>query len=117
MRCRHDREVARLVRAAEAVPARGFDGLFLDNTDMVEPRRHRPQRAGMARLVAMLDDFVHDEGGLLFTQNGARGMLRGYPRQEVEPLASRFAIGEDALPYVADIGLTRRAVKANPPDC
>jgi hypothetical protein len=27
------------------------------------------------------------------------------------------AVGQGALPYLADIGLTLRAVKANPPDC
>jgi uncharacterized protein (TIGR01370 family) len=170
-------------RIAPDLVAKGFDGLFLDNTDMVEARRHRPQRAGMARLIAMLDALVRDGGGLLVTQNGAPGMLRGYPRQEVEPLVTHFdgwnredvtwtydfdrrryaripnaaredaleeledvgdeglmttatdyvnltdqgtaaecesvanAVGEGALPYVADIGLTLRAVKANPPDC
>jgi hypothetical protein len=170
-------------RIAPDLLAKGFDGLFLDNTDMVETRRHRPQRAGMARLIAMLDSLVYDQAGLLFTQNGAPGMLRGFPRQDVEPLVGHFdgwnredvtwtydfdrrryvsnsnaaredaleeledvgdegltttatdyvnltnkglaaecesvanAVGEGALSYVADIGLTLRAVRANPPDC
>jgi endo-alpha-1,4-polygalactosaminidase (GH114 family) len=168
---------------APDILAKGFDGLFLDNTDMVETRRHRPQRAGMARLIAMLDDRVGAKGRLLYTQNGAPGMLDGYPAQDVDPLWPHFdgwnredvtwtydfdrgryvanpngrrhdaldeleavaaeglvttatdyvnlenpsveaecqsvayAQSARALPYVADIGLTRRAVEANPPDC
>ena len=167
--------------ASDEILVKGFDGLFLDNTDMVEARRRRGQRAGMARLVRMLDASAAPRP--LFTQNGARGMLNGYPRQGVEPLIGRFegwnredvtwtydfdrrryartsngdrndalaeleeigerglvtsatdyvrlndgispgecaavtsAAGVDALPYLGDIGLTRRAVEANPPSC
>ncbi len=46
----------------------GFDGLFLDNTDMVET--HKRERPGMRRLVRSLAALVHARGGLLFAQNG-----------------------------------------------
>ncbi len=55
-------------RVAPALLRKGFSGLFLDNTDMVEG--HRRQRAGMRRVVASLSRLVHRRGGLLFTQNG-----------------------------------------------
>jgi len=169
----------KLVRIAEdEILVEGFDGLFLDNVDMVEARRHRAQRAGMGSLVADLDEVVGS--GALFAQNGARGVLRGYSRQDVEPLIDhldgwnredvtwtydfdsrryvRSRAGDRAaaleeldeigqagltttatdyidlagahspgacravenaeevgtLPYLSDIGLTLRAVKANP---
>ena len=172
----------RLKRVAdEVILPKGFDGLFLDNVDMVEVAKHRPQRRGMGMLVAKLDSVVGD--GLLFAQNGARGVLTGYPARGVDPLAGYLdgwnredvtwtfdfdrrryvrnparergrALGEleemaglglvttatdyvrlddgisageceavgnaeaaGALPYLADIGLTRKAVEANPPTC
>jgi polysaccharide biosynthesis protein PelA len=46
----------------------GFDGFFLDNTDMVET--HKRERPGMRRLVRSLSRLVHGGGGLLFAQNG-----------------------------------------------
>lgn len=51
---------------------KGFDGLFLDNTDMIEsyPR----QTGGMRRLVRSLARLVHGERGLLFAQNGEDSM-------------------------------------------
>jgi uncharacterized protein (TIGR01370 family) len=157
---------------------KGFDGLFLDNVDMVETKSHKHQRHGMAALVADLDDLVGTR--YLFDQNGAPGMLDGYPNQGVDPLYTHFdgwnredaswtwnfdrhrykpvggqgalhelddigdkglfttatdyvnlddhnsdpecesvqnAADHGALDYVADIGLTLKAVKANPPDC
>jgi endo-alpha-1,4-polygalactosaminidase (GH114 family) len=162
---------------------KGFDGLFLDNTDMVETRKHRPQRRGMEQLIQMLDALTHGQGDLLFAQNGGPGMLEGYVNQDVDPLHTHFdgwnredvtwtwdfdrhryvrnpagdrndalqelvdigkqglittatdyvnlgndsteaecesvanAEGAGALSYVADIGLTKKAVEANPPDC
>jgi uncharacterized protein (TIGR01370 family) len=168
--------------ARDEIIDKGFDGLFLDNTDMVESRSHREQRKGMAALVAQLDELVDADGLLLFTQNGAPGMLAGYG-DAVDPLIDHFdgwnredvtwtydfdrrryvrsrsgdredalaeldeigsaglvttatdyvelddssngaecesifnAQGVDALGYVADIGLTKKAVAANPPDC
>jgi endo-alpha-1,4-polygalactosaminidase (GH114 family) len=167
--------------AEERILVKGFDGLFLDNVDMVEVRRHREQREGMGELVGDLDETVGD--GLLLAQNGAPGVLDGYPGDGVDPLIDHLdgwnredvtwtydfdrrryvrnssgdrndaleelqeiggaglvttatdyvdlrggfsaaecqavenAMGAGALPYLADIGLTRKAVEANPPDC
>ena len=165
--------------ADEEVLAKGFDGLFLDNVDMVEVRKHKRQRAGMGKLVESLDSLV----GRLFAQNGARGVLDGYPGQGVDPLIDHLdgwnredvtwtydfdrrryianrnadreealdeleeigdagltttatdyvdledgidgeeceavgnAEGVGALPYLANIGLTIKAVEANPVTC
>lgn len=63
-------------RIAPRLLRKGFDGLFLDNVDMIERRRHRAQRPGMRRLVRRLARLVHERGKLLFAQNGARGMRR-----------------------------------------
>lgn len=48
--------------------AKGFDGLLLDNTDMVES--HPRQKAGMRILVGDLSKLVRRQGKLLFSQNG-----------------------------------------------
>ncbi len=45
-----------------------FDGLFLDNTDMIAD--HPRQKRGMHRLVGALARLVHRRGKLLFSQNG-----------------------------------------------
>lgn len=55
-----------LVTEARRELDQGFDGLFLDNTDMVAS--HPDQVDGMVALVAALDAEVGD--GLLFAQNG-----------------------------------------------
>jgi Predicted extracellular endo alpha-1,4 polygalactosaminidase or related polysaccharide hydrolase len=55
-------------RIAPHLLRKGFDGLFLDNTDMVET--HKRERPGMRRLVRSLSHLVHRGGGLLFAQNG-----------------------------------------------
>lgn len=74
-------------RIAPKLLARGFDGLFLDNTDMVEA--HPKQRRGMRRLVRRLAGKVHRRGGLLFAQNGERSVgpllavLDGWNREDV----------------------------------
>ena len=68
------RELVR--RVARPTLAKGFDGLFLDNVDMVETRNHRRQRPGMRALVTRLAGLAHGEGKLLFTQNGAWGLRR-----------------------------------------
>ena len=75
---------------APGILAKGFDGLFLDNVDMIEMRAHRRQRAGMRRLVARLDRLLGDER-LLFAQNGFWGLrkfgifehLDGWNREDV----------------------------------
>ena len=58
-----------LKRAAPKMLAKGFDGLFLDNTDMTET--HPAQKPGMRALVAGLSRLAHARGKLLFAQNGA----------------------------------------------
>ncbi|QXC63125.1 endo alpha-1,4 polygalactosaminidase [Aquihabitans sp. G128] len=74
-----------LVEQASATLDRGFDGLFLDNTDMVAA--HPQQAAGMRALVADLDRLVGD--GLLFAQNGDETVatiaahLDGWNREDV----------------------------------
>jgi hypothetical protein len=55
-------------RVAPALLRKGFDGLFLDNTDMVDS--HPKQVSGMHTLVRQLAALVHGRGGLLFAQNG-----------------------------------------------
>ena len=55
---------------------KGFDGLFLDNVDMIEPNKHKKQREGMRELVARLGDLVHADDGLLFAQNGYWGFKK-----------------------------------------
>jgi uncharacterized protein (TIGR01370 family) len=62
-------------RIAPRMLGKGFDGLFLDNTDMVET--HPKQRRGMTRLVTRLGTLAHGRGGLLFAQNG---------EEEIDPL-------------------------------
>ena len=167
--------------ADEEILGKGFDGLFLDNVDMVEVRKHKRQRSGMGKLVASLDSLVGPR--LLFAQNGAPGVLDGYPGQDVDPLIDHLdgwnredvtwtydfdrrryvlnrnadreaaldeldeigdagltttatdyvdledgidgeeceavgnAEGVGALPYLANIGLTVKAVEANPVTC
>lgn len=74
-------------RIAPRLVRKGFDGLFLDNTDMVET--HKRERPGMRRLVRSLSALVHRGGGLLFAQNGEasiRPLLRfydGWNREDV----------------------------------
>jgi hypothetical protein len=70
-------------RVAPAIMRRGFDGLFLDNVDMIA--EHRPQAAGMRKLVARLAGGP----GYLFAQNGDeiinpfRRYLDGWNREDL----------------------------------
>jgi polysaccharide biosynthesis protein PelA len=72
---------------APKILRKGFDGLFLDNTDMVEG--HRRQAKGMRVLVRNLARLTHGRKKLLFTQNGDRSIgptLRyydGWNREDV----------------------------------
>lgn len=74
-------------RVAPKMLAKGLDGLFLDNVDMIET--HRSQRRPMRRLVGELSTLVHRRGGLLFAQNGASvispmlKMLDGWNREDL----------------------------------
>lgn len=61
---------------APEILAKGFDGLFLDNVDMIETRNHAPQRDGMRDLVLELSTLAHSQGRLLFAQNGAWGLRK-----------------------------------------
>lgn len=58
-----------IVGVAASFERKGIDGLFLDNTDMIET--HPKQAPGMRRVVAALARLVHGRGGFLFAQNGA----------------------------------------------
>jgi uncharacterized protein (TIGR01370 family) len=76
---------------APAILRKGFDGLFLDNTDMVET--HRRRAAGMRTLVRRIARVVHRRGGLLFTQNGADvigPLLRYYDGWNREDVTSTY---------------------------
>ncbi len=74
-------------RVAPRLLDKGFDGLFLDNTDMIETRP--AQASGMHALVARLGDLVHGDDDYLFAQNGDRsvrpmlGNLDGWNREDV----------------------------------
>ncbi|MEW6583032.1 MAG: endo alpha-1,4 polygalactosaminidase [Actinomycetota bacterium] len=74
-------------RIAPRILAKGVDGLFLDNVDMVES--HPKQAAGMRTLVAALARLVHRRGGVLFAQNGEDTIgpllrhLDGWNREDV----------------------------------
>lgn len=78
-------------RIAPEILAKGFDGLFLDNVDMIETRNHRAQRPGMRKLVLALADLLHGQGRLLFAQNGRWGLgklglldaIDGWNREDV----------------------------------
>ena len=78
-------------RVAPRILAKGFHGLFLDNVDMIEPRRYRAQRTGMRKLVARLARLAHGHDRFLFAQNGfwalrkfgIREHLDGWNREDV----------------------------------
>lgn len=64
-------------RIAPQLLEKGFDGLFLDNVDMVET--HPAQADGMLDLVKRLSDRVHAAGGALMAQNGDATVKRFLP--------------------------------------
>lgn len=74
-------------RIAPKLLSKGFDGLFLDNVDMIDT--HPKQRRGMHRLVRRLSAVAHARGGLLFAQNGESSVgpmlssLDGWNREDV----------------------------------
>lgn len=97
--------------AAPPILAKGLDGLFLDNVDMIET--HPRQRAGMYALVRALAARVHARpGGVVMAQNGAPVMqplvplLDAWNREDVSatfdgrryraqpPAATRTALAE-----------------------
>ena len=116
---RHDREVALLVRRAQALPprapgrtgrtsgsptprrratgarlvtiaedailAKGFDGLFLDNVDMVEVKRHkRSARAWGSWWPSSTSSWAAP--GCCSPRTARPGCSSGYPGQGVDPL-------------------------------
>ncbi len=74
-------------RIAPGLLAKGLDGLFLDNVDMIEG--HRRQTRGMRKLVGRLGRLVDAGEGLLFAQNGFNVIgpslrhLDGWNREDV----------------------------------
>jgi len=67
--------------------AKGVDGLFLDNVDMIS--EHDAQAPGMYALVEALATMVHRDGRILFAQNGEEivdpllDVLDGWNREDV----------------------------------
>lgn len=57
-----------LKKAVKPFLEQGFDGLFLDNVDMIES--HRRHKRGMKRLIKMISRSVKKEVGYLGAQNG-----------------------------------------------
>jgi hypothetical protein len=87
-------------RVAPSLLAKGFDGLFLDNVDMIET--HPRQAEGMRALVAALGRRVRARRGFLFAQNGEDVLgpmltwLDGWNREDVTGTydfdADRYAV-------------------------
>ncbi|MEK6277599.1 MAG: endo alpha-1,4 polygalactosaminidase [Actinomycetota bacterium] len=79
-------------RIAPPILRKGFSGLFLDNTDMIET--HPRQGPGMRKVVRALSRRVHRAGGrLLFSQNGEGvigQMLRYYDGWNREDVTSTY---------------------------
>jgi polysaccharide biosynthesis protein PelA len=76
---------------APSLLRKGLDGLFLDNTDMIET--HPRQTRGMRALVAALSGLIHRRGGLLFAQNGEDSigpLLRYYDGWNREDVTSTY---------------------------
>lgn len=82
----------RTIVTGEVAPdllGKGFDGLFIDNIDMVAT--HSNQALGMSELVVALSTLVHQEDGVLIAQNGFGvieqlqlwGSLDGWNREDV----------------------------------
>jgi endo-alpha-1,4-polygalactosaminidase (GH114 family) len=90
-------------RVAPRLMRKRFDGLFLDNIDMVET--HPRQRAGMRSLVRALYRDAHADATMLFTQNGA---------DFVEPL-SRYFDGWNREDVSSTYDFDRRRYVRQPP--
>ncbi|PKQ20346.1 MAG: hypothetical protein CVT66_05675 [Actinobacteria bacterium HGW-Actinobacteria-6] len=57
-----------MMQVAPAILGKGFDGLFLDNVDMI--REHPAQAQGMERVLEGMSALVHQDGGVIAMQNG-----------------------------------------------
>jgi uncharacterized protein (TIGR01370 family) len=112
-----------VLRVAKGMLAKGFDGLFLDNVDMISA--HPRQTAGMHALVRALASLVHRPAagrpGLLFAQNGedvVGPMLRyldGWNREDVTwtyDFARRRYIHQPLAVVRADLDALRRIRRA-----
>ena len=79
-------------RVLPRIMAAGYDGVFLDNVDMVES--HPAQRSGMATLLSQVSRQVHARGRLVLAQNGDSQLAwmplarRLEPRTSVSPTTS-----------------------------
>jgi polysaccharide biosynthesis protein PelA len=79
---------------APAILRKGFDGLFLDNTDMIES--YSKQTSGMRTLVRQLAGLVHGRHELLFAQNGEDSigpLLRYYDGWNREDVTATYDFG------------------------
>lgn len=101
-------------RVAPKILAKGFDGLFLDNVDMIET--HPAQVSGMVALVRALGKRVHGTGRLLFTQNGQDIMgpmlavIDGWNREDVTATFD-FDTGRYRSVSVADTRYATSAIR------
>jgi uncharacterized protein (TIGR01370 family) len=101
-------------RVAPGILAKGFDGLFLDNVDMIET--HSAQSSGMVALVRTLGKRVHGAGRLLFTQNGQDvigpllPVIDGWNREDVTA-TFEFATGRYRSVSVADTRYATAAIR------
>ncbi len=85
----NDRDFRQFVnkKLAKRILRKNFSGLFLDNVDMVDS--HPQQLAGMRKLVRALAKTTHNQGKLLFTQNGDssihnfQGFIDGWNREDL----------------------------------
>lgn len=102
-------------RIAPGMLAKGFDGLFLDNVDMLET--HPRQRPGMTALVRSLARLVHRRGGFLFAQNGEDvigpllPLLDGWNREDVSATYD-FAAKRYVAVQPADSAAATKALRA-----
>lgn len=97
---------------APRILRKGFDGLFLDNVDMIIT--HRNQTHGMKLLVKALSKRVHRNEKLLFTQNGDRVIskftrhLDGWNREDFTSTysfdsKSYIAVDEEEHSQIAEV--------------
>ena len=91
----------------------GFDGVFLDNVDMVES--HPRQRTGMAALLSAVSREVHRRGRLVLAQNGDGQLpwmlpwLDGWNREDVS-FTYEFDTGRYRRTSPSERGLAARTI-------
>jgi endo-alpha-1,4-polygalactosaminidase (GH114 family) len=104
-----------VARVAPWMLDKGFDGLFLDNTDMIA--EHRAQARGMRYLVRDIALTSHGRGRLVFAQNGAETIgpmlayLDGWNLEDVT-WTYDFESGRYTHRSRADIAEARRDLRA-----